>query len=144
MEQGARGISAVLLFRIAEATRTDTAELLGEDPGTIYMVADPGKGLLDTKPRDQWPDFLKVETPTTWPGTLRSFVASVGADMMRLIPDEIPLLARMALVGESPSTEAEWVFNLSLLRILIGAGGRPVLLAMVPAKNEGGSEGESG
>ena len=136
VEEGSRQPSADLLFRISEVTGVSTAELLGAEAGVRYGVTQPERGFLENKPRDEWPPFLTCEAPTKWPGTLRTFVGSVAADMMLLSPDEVPLLAKMGQVGGAPMDEAAWVRTLSMLRLLIGAGGRPVLIEMVDAQDD--------
>lgn len=136
IEGGSRQPSKDLLFRIAEVTRTTAAELLGAEVGTFYAVGKVDVGVLQDVPVEQWPDFLRQRTPDEWPGTLRSFIASVGADMMELVPDEVPLLARMARIGGAPMDEAGWVRQLSYLRMLVGSKGRPVVLEMVQVDDD--------
>lgn len=136
IEAGQRNASPDLVFRIAEVTRSSVAELMGAERGVQYVITHPEKGLLSTKPYEEWPDFLKGPAPTNWPGTLRSFIASVGADLMQLIPEEVPLLAKTAHIGGVPLTEAQWISHLSILRMLIGADGRPVVHEMVDADDK--------
>lgn len=109
IELGKSGASIDTVARIAEITGTSIPELFGSDPGSEYLVAYPSAGVLSNKPYSEWPEFLRAETPTVWPGNLRVFVASVAAEMMQLIPDEVPLLAKTAQIGGVPLTEAEWI-----------------------------------
>jgi transcriptional regulator with XRE-family HTH domain len=138
IENGSRNPSRELVFKIAEVTGSSVAELMGAERGVQYVAMDPKRGFLETKPVEEWPDCIKGPTPEEWPGTLRSFIASVGADLMRLIPEEVPLLARMGQVGPPPTDEDGWIATLTMLRMLIGAGGRPVLWAMIKADEGGG------
>lgn len=138
IESGSRQPSKELVFRISELVRATTAELFGADPGTLYGVGPPPPGVFEGQPESDWPSFLRGSPPEYWPGTLRSFIASAAADMVQLIPAEVPLLAKMGLFGGAPTDEAGWIRQLTMLRLLIGAGGRPVLLEMV--EREGGED----
>lgn len=134
-ENAKSGIGLETIKRIAEATGTELPELLGGEPGAIYMDGDAGDGFLGPD-QSSWPESMKGEVPVYWPGTLRGFVGSSAAEMARLGPDEVGWLARMGVEKQAPVTDAGWIMLLSIGRILYGGRGRPVLLEMVKTAGE--------
>lgn len=76
---------------------------------------------------------MKGETPVYWPGSLRAFVGSAAAELARLGPDEVPLLAQLAVgMNDMPLDDAGWMHLLAIIRIMTGGRGRPVLMEVVP------------
>lgn len=131
-ERGKCGVSIETLRRIAAATGTNLSELFGGAPQSEYVAVDAGVGVL-AGDASRWPDFMQGEAPVYWPGTLRSFVSSAAAEMARLGPDEVPLLAKIAAgMNDAPLDDAGWMHWLAVIRVMTGGKGRPVLLETVP------------
>lgn len=134
-ENGKSGISVEVMWRIAAATATDIAELSGGAPNSSYIAVPAGPGILGADPK-RWPSFMQGEAPVFWPGTLKSFVGSAAADVAQLGPDEVPMLAKVAVEMGPPLSDEGWMSLLAIMRTVTGGRGRPALHKVVPAEPE--------
>lgn len=142
-ETGRSGVSLDVLRRIAGATGVDLAELMTGTRGAYYgQVHSETIEHLRGVPLAQWPRQMQEATPEYWPGTLREFINSPLAEMMQLVPDEVPLLARAALVTTVPTDDNDWVGLLSIVRMIAGAQGRPIVFEVMPTDDKGTQSGE--
>lgn len=130
IENGKAGIAAGTLQAIAQAIGVDVAELLGAGTGVEYATirGDELSEIRDALQELSWPDVYDGDIPQYFPGSLASFVGSVAAELAELGPDEVPMLARFAVVSGPPEDDAGWVRQLSIMRLMLGTRGRPIML----------------
>jgi hypothetical protein len=125
-----------VLQRISAATGESLAEFFGGAPKSSYIAIDVGDGLL-AGDESRWPAFMRGETPVYWPGTLKEFLSSPAAEYARVGPDEVPLLAKIAVgMNDAPLDDAGWMSLLAIVRTMTGGKGRPVLHEVVDAEDK--------
>lgn len=140
IENGKTGTSSDVLQRVAGTLGVSVLHLVGRGGPQMISVLVPAERLeqYETLSEDEWPDAFRGPAPEYWPGTLRDFIGSIEAMEMRLVPDEVPLLAKAVIAVNSPppTNNLEWKSRLSVLRFALGIKGRPIYLELEPAEDE--------